>query len=244
MKHIVLLTILFLGFGTCANAQTAKRKGYVAPEDVKKGSFTDPRDGQSYKTLKIGKQEWMAENLRYDVPSIYTTYERIDTIHPEKAYHHYGRFYDWATVMKIRALFNEEEWAESDLNHQGICPDGWHIPNDKEWQELEISLGLSPLEVHREYTRGTIQGNKLKSNTGWFEDKNGVNEYGWNGLPTGNFFKIGFDQIGLFAFYFSSTEHTKLNAFGRYLMVNSGQIGRTGFSKVNGGSCRCVKNKS
>ncbi len=83
----------------------------------KTGSFTDSRDGKTYKTVKIGKQIWMAENLAYKVDSGCVAYNN-DQSNVDK----YGYLYNWEKANKV-------------------CPAGWHLPNDAEWKKLIDYLG-------------------------------------------------------------------------------------------------------
>ena len=81
------------------------------------GTFTDPRDGQTYKTVKIGNQIWMAENLNFDAEDGCFAYN--SSLSNAKKF---GRLYDWETACKV-------------------APNGWHLPSIEEWQELIDFLG-------------------------------------------------------------------------------------------------------
>jgi uncharacterized protein (TIGR02145 family) len=82
-----------------------------------KNSFTDPRDGKVYKTVKIGDQIWMAENLAYKTKNGHWVFAYDSTIRPQ-----YGILYDWEAAKTA-------------------CPKGWHLPSDSEWMTLINNLG-------------------------------------------------------------------------------------------------------
>jgi len=86
-----------------------------------KGTFTDSRDGKIYKTVKIGTQTWMAENLAYKTDNGCWAYDNNP-----KNVTTYGYLYDFKTAKKV-------------------CPEGWHIPSDEEWVALITHLGGSRL---------------------------------------------------------------------------------------------------
>jgi uncharacterized protein (TIGR02145 family) len=140
-----------------------KDHGYFNP-NINYGSFTDSRDGQSYRTVTIGTQTWMAENLNFEASgSMCSPYCFV-----------YGRLYDWATVMNLPLSCNSSSCAHQvQFPHRGICPSGWHVPSDVEWTTLVNYVGAS--------TAGT----KLRTAAGWNIDISGTDDYGFSALPGG-----------------------------------------------------------
>lgn len=186
-------------------------------------------DGNEYKTVKIGNQEWMAENLNV------TKYRNGDSIADCWVYNDdennaitYGRLYAWAAVV----------------DNRNIAPVGWHVPTDEEWIELEMFMGISQADADAELWRGTDQGKKLYSTTGWKTKVNGTDEYGFNALPAGNRTGSGrFKDLSYFATYWSTTESSETRARSRMLAHNESGIFRGSAFKTGGYSVRCIKDQ-
>jgi uncharacterized protein (TIGR02145 family) len=124
----------------------------------------------------------MAENLNYNVSGSKCNDNN------ESNCTTYGRLYDWVTAMKLPASCNSSSCASSiSAKHQGICPTDWHIPSHAEWIVLVRYAGSSSDSV----------GKQLKVTSGWNENGNGTNDYGFSALPggggysNGNFYSVG-----------------------------------------------------
>ena len=122
-----------------AQDKLAQLTGDIVWEDDNKGYFYDKRDMQKYKVVKIGKQIWMAENLNFKIKGSECYDNKITNCDK------YGRLYDLETAFVA-------------------CPKGWHLPAEKEWQILEMSLGMPKGKVIDEESdwRGIDEGKKLK----------------------------------------------------------------------------------
>ena len=227
--------------------------GFYSPTDT----ITD-YDGNVYQTVLIGNQIWMAENLRTThyadgtaIPKVITNTEWENLTTTDKAYcwytndssiyaQSYGALYTWAAVMNGA--------TSSDSNPsgvQGVCPDGWHLPSDDEWKELEMYLGMSQAEADNTGNRGTDEGGKLKEESGsyWEPPNTGAtNESGFTAIPGGfrNIDGVYYSLYFLTAF-FSSTEYDSGNAWSRTLTNTSSQVERAGNYKKYGFSVRCLK---
>lgn len=182
------------------------------------GTFNDPRDGKTYIITEIGSQTWFAENLDFETADSW--WHNNDPVMGNT----YGRLYLY----------------ESALN---ACPNGWHLPTDDDWKQLELALGMSQSEVDKESGwRGTIEGSKLKANSGWLDDGNGTNSSGFLGLPGGFRLVDGtFSLTGYVGWWWSATEYDASGAINRLLSSYYDQIERDEDSKLGGLSVRCVK---
>jgi len=182
------------------------------------GYFTDPRDGQVYAFKNIGSQTWMAENLNYETSNSwwYDNSSANGDI--------YGRLYTYDAALTA-------------------CPSGWHVPSDEEWKTLEMALGMSQSEADDTGWRGTDEGEKMKSTSGWYNNGNNTNSSGFTALPGGSRYSNGsFQDFGGYGYWWSSTESSDAHAWDRGLHSVGGQVYRYGDSKTFGFSVRCLKN--
>jgi len=213
--------------------------GTITPPGACGSDFTDSRDGQFYSTVQIGTQCWMAENLNVGT-RIDGANNQIDNGTMEKYCYDddvancdtYGGLYQWDEMMQYT----------TDTAVQGICPDGWHLPTDNEWKTMEMELGMSQSEANGAGYRGTDEGEKMKSTSGWLYNGNGTNTSGFTALPGGvRYFDGGFEEPGTNGDWWSSTMYDGLNSVTRDLEESSDQVGRYGEYKTNGFSVRCLK---
>ncbi|MCL1956595.1 MAG: hypothetical protein FWF63_04675 [Fibromonadales bacterium] len=128
--------------------------------------------GETYKTVKIGTQIWMARNLNYDASG-----SKCHDYKPANC-DKYGKLYDWATAMALDANCNTNSCAfQINPKHQGICPDGWHIPNNADWDKLVLYVDGAN-GTSSPYNSPTA-GRYLKATGGWNSNGNGDDTYGF-----------------------------------------------------------------
>ena len=206
--------------------------------------FIDIRDSIVYKTVKIGNQCWMAENLAYlpkvsrsmsgssDSPYYYVYGYEGTSVSAAKAtenYSTYGVLYNWSAALEA-------------------CPAGWHLPSDDEWKELEMFLGMSQSEADEGGIRGTDEGGKLKE-TGyehWDTPNEGAtNESGFTALPggcrwyDGNFRYIG--ELGMWWTYPENPDYICRGGCMRECVYNIRKVVRSNLDKKTGLSVRCIR---
>jgi len=191
--------------------------------------------GNDYKTIQIGSQVWMAENLK---TTKYRNGDLIGTTTPatldisaeatpkyqwaydgdESNVAFYGRLYTWYAVTDIR----------------NICPTGWHIPSDVEWETLKSFLG-----------GGNVAGGKLKETgtTHWLPPNEGAtNETGFTALPSGVHSPGWFGNIGIYSYFWcSATEPNKVDAVSQGIFTDAIFVVREANPKYSGCPVRCLK---
>ena len=186
----------------------------VDPNTVVKGTFKDERDGKTYKTVKIGHQTWMAENLNYDVKGSYCYDGKAENCKKN------GKLYSYQAVKQA-------------------CPDGWKVPTKKSW---EILLATT-LDFYTETTPDSIKVRNPFAAIK-FESFMGLNNdpYGFNILPTGR--KLdgdGYKDVDKSrAFFWTSTAYLNRPLYISFISKNSGMLAYPGNFNM-GLAIRCIK---
>lgn len=203
-------------------------------------------DGNSYKTTQIGSQLWMAENLRVvhysdgtPIPLITDNNEwkYLGDNNIDKAYCWYDN--DRQTyAQKYGALYTYAAAVDGTpfdgINHvQGACPAGWHVPSHHEWAKLLDNLG----SLH-----SGLEALALKSKSGWIDNGNGTDNFGFNALPGGICEKGVFRYAGKYGNWWNSDDHFSPIAY--YFHLSNHRYNATSGSTTNksmGYSVRCLK---
>ena len=256
-SHIYTIAGIYTVSLTVTNSygsDTESKTGYIMVTDP----ITD-YDGNIYKTVQIGNQLWMKENLKTthyadgtalidgtgagDISGDYTT-KYCFAYHDNESYvATHGRLYTWAAAM------NGASGSETNPGEvQGVCPDGWHLPGDDEWQELEMYIGLTEREANGTYWRGINEGLILRESgpSHWFSSCptyiSGTNESGFTAIPGGSrLYNKSFVDLKGRANFWSATESLSSYAWCRRLYFNHADVYRYDDYKSRGYSVRCVK---
>jgi len=237
----------------------ACEKNEVSETETKLGTIVD-YDGNRYHTKKLGDQWWMVNNLKTTYYSDGTEIRLVesDTVwealgYEDKAYCYYnngenseeqtyGALYTWAAVMNGNP---SSDRIPSGV--QGVCPDGWHVPSDSEWKELEMYLGMSAAATDSMGLRGSNQGSKLASSAsfwkdGYLESDPAFGTSGFHAQPGGGRRYDGsFGHKGDNANFWTATEHSIVRAGGRHIYSSYSSVHRYKNIKSDGFSVRCVK---
>jgi uncharacterized protein (TIGR02145 family) len=200
-------------------------------------TFTDSRDGKTYKKVTIGSQTWMAENLNFAakgskcygeggevVVGVSDIKRKLSDAEIQANCTKYGRLYDWKTALKA-------------------CPSGWHLPSNAEWSKLYCFVdGDKCSEPYEGYEASKY----LKAANGWNENDNGTDTLGFSALPGGFGWADGsFGYVGMDGNWWSASEveGDSKKAYGRDMDYNSDvdDIYREEYSKSSLHSVRCIK---
>ncbi len=235
------LTGLTTGSIYYIRAYATNSAGTAYGNELKISTSISDIEGNIYKTVVIGTQLWMAENLKttrfndnLPIPLITDDIIWSNLIDPAYCWvlndisykDLYGAMYNWYTVETGK-----------------LCPAGWHVPSDNEFIALELYLGMPPDQTDLWEWRGTNEGTQMKSQVGWDGGGNGTNTSGFSALPGGyRFARNGsFNNIGDITYWWSSTEIDSESFYRRLDSSNNG-IFRGATSRKGGKYIRCLKN--
>lgn len=229
-------------------------------------TFADNRDANTYQTVQIGSQCWMAENMAY-LPLVHTDAEfqslgswiqraygvygyngsDVELAKAHENYALYGVIYNWWAAM--------DGYVGSSTNPsglQGICPKGWHVPGDDEWKQLEGEVDATypygDPEWDLQWFRGNDAGSALAGNAPLWADDNLINHSsfnssGFNILPGGQRDQWGNSiAIGGHTYLWSATESGQPSAWVRAIYYDDPSVYRNPVNKQWGFYVRCVRN--
>ena len=267
------ISILILAFGVAIVTLGCEKENSQIPVqfEFQFETFIDARDNHEYKYIEIGNQTWMAENLAflpsvspsssgswgeayggtlggtsYNDPYYYVYhYQGIDVTEAKATnnFNTVGVLYNWPAAMS-----GENSSSANPSEVQGCCPEGWHLPSDEEWKQLEMYLGMSQEDFDRDGPRYSLDAGKLKDIS--FDNDKSNNESGFSALKGGRNYIGQFQMIGHYASWWSSTDYVHprfpteidtLEAWNRDMNSMSDHVNRWGYFKHMGFSVRCVK---
>ena len=263
LKHLnnIFLIIGVIGvvwlFFTLSNEPVEEEK--VPTANFCKEEAVEDLDGNVYGTVSIGRQCWMAENLKTTVYRDGTPIPKIEDHNEwwndtEGSYALYDHTYPFRYIAK--EITSDEEMFEvygllynfyAVSNPSGLCPEGWRVPSDEDWQELEVSLGISVAKAQERWHRGVDEGSRLAGKVElWGEDgiKTKVfGDSGFDALPAGYRRSYGdYGNISSNANFWTSDEKDENNAMSREIYAGNAGIYRIdNINKNNGHSVRCIQ---
>lgn len=186
-------------------------------------------EGNVYKSILLGKQEWMMDNLKV---TKYKNGQPVPHIQDSTVWNAWenGAYVFYKNDTKHGVLYN---WMAV-IDKRGVCPTGWHVPSGVEWDTLAKFLGGDE-----------IAGGKMKAKLHWeMPNTSATNTSSFHALPKGMYGVNGsFNNIGKNAYWWSSTEHGVSSAWGREIGFNEPALFAGHGDKRDGLSIRCIKDK-
>ena len=211
-------------------------------KDFSYGTMTDPRDGRTYRTTKIGKQVWMAENLNFSTFTNGETNAVLETnlksqtscnksdSDCEKS----GRLYSWTAAMNLDYKYRDGRVPEGEiwLEHQGVCPEGWHIPTNSDWSELRNFISTQEGEDN--------VASSLQSIYGWGSGR--LDKYGFTAFPVSRYY---YEDEALFwsVDEYSTKQYEDRANYAYTMRLRNDSYGFETFSKTEKKSVRCLQNR-
>ena len=228
----------------CLAGKIVALKGTCDGEEIDQTKqFCDSRDGQAYNyvTVDVGgeTQVWMAQNLNYGVNLKGASYCSVDDGNGECD--EYGRLYDWWSAANVALEDANMSAPTLERIYQGICPEGWHLPNSYE---------LEQLFYHYAMVSGITGASSdiFRSKTGWSatgQDNNGTDELGLNFVPSGTIQGTSSNGVGDFFMMWGGAEildGEQYESSSIIMIYNNGTVNYMAHPKDSGAAIRCLMN--
>ena len=239
--------------------------------NIEYGELVDSRDGKVYKTVQIGEQVWMAENLRYADSATTPSLKGRTSCYKDRPEmcDHIGLFYTWAAAIdSVKLATDPENPLDCGYEHkcgitgpvQGICPEGWHLPTMDECDALSMGARYTPADYTPLWMSSDFRS--LRSSVGWescwikdgcfserdlehLGNKDNTNTTGFSAIPAGYRFppKGDSQSSGYSAYFWTSTEY-EMNYAGIFSLDRNGCCGTMEWknaAKVFATNVRCIK---
>lgn len=224
-----------------SSSEESSSSSLIGGYDPVANTLMDLRDNKTYKTVTIGSQIWLAENLNFEYNVRTEDQEAVCFCYRNSvdSCAKYGRLYTWSAAMDSAAVFSTTGkgcGVEGSCNAakivRGICPEGWHLPAKAEWDSLFAKVGGAK-----------VAGASLKSTSGWSNNGNGSDTLGFAVLPAGFFNNEEeyFTSAGRRAAFWTSTEYESYESFSVNFYNNRADVSAYNSDKGLGFSIRCVK---
>jgi len=208
-------------------------------------------EGNIYEIVQIGNQKWMAENLATATYNNGTEIGSAESSYPYNSPNDNNLISETVCDPDCADTFGKlYQWNV--IEHPGgICMEGWHVPSDNEWKELEIYLGMSESEANSTGWRGTNQGCQLAGNLYLWSLNEDVNadmfnnsqfgETGFDALPSGIFNGMIWNNMGYLTSFWTSSSSNNLESCRRTITSSSDGIDRDYEDNIRKYSIRCIK---
>ena len=204
-------------------------------------ALCDKRDGRIYRTVRIGGQVWMAENLKFQAPGSWCYEDKAENCST------YGRLYKWTTAVGLDDSYlskSAKDLLASEI--RGICPEGWHVPTSAEMKTLYSGLRKKLKDRKDSVVEGV--GTSLKKKDGWEESDEappGTDRFGFGAVPGGYRNANGvFNYLGQDCNFWVASEASEAGRapYWNLYFANEDFLGVYNNLKSTGYSLRCVKN--
>ncbi len=213
------------------------------------GTITDTRDGEIYPWVKIGSQKWMSSNLNYsghnasnqktlEIGNCYGVVNHQDS----STCYTYGRLYTWSVAMNLNPIIYDTTLWDSASNQQGICPSGWHVPQENEWETLANYVAAKTDQIDNTAdSKWDDIGTNLKSSNNWFDAFVGTDDFGFNAQPGGYGQNGNFGELRSYGNWWTSTEDPNAKMSVTFYLTEQPSITRSRANKPFYSSLRCLK---